>query len=315
MGIVTNPDSMDIKADYRLSTIEVYLSVAIHNLGKLKNLELLGSGGISSAPQNLKLPSWVPDWSRVNRGSSIATLARRRGMCASGDTQPTLSISADKKILTVRGAIIDTISQLDATILIGDEDAKLDHGTIVGSARIALRSKTSFEGYMAFAEAANKFPEGHEREESLWRTLCCDMTTQIPARRAPVEYTKGWELLWKQFQATKSDGSLDFTGIDISDFNSENSSSYIGLSNTIGVHTIGRNLCVTAGRYLGHVPSGSQIGDKVCILFGSAVPFLLREDKDGFFELVGECYVHGIMDGEAMKERDMESLSRDFQLL
>jgi hypothetical protein len=79
---------------------------------------------------------------------------------------------------------------VDATIIWGDEDAMLDHGTKSGQARIALRSKAAFKNYIAFAEAANKFPEDHEREESLWRTLCCDMTTQIPARRAPAKYAK-----------------------------------------------------------------------------------------------------------------------------
>ena len=111
MGIVTNPDPLEIKADYRLSAEEVYLSVAIHNLEKLKNVELLGNAGSSSTAQNPKLPSWVPDWSHGNdRRAAIAALARRRGMSVSGDTQPTLSISADKKVLTIRGAIIDTIS-------------------------------------------------------------------------------------------------------------------------------------------------------------------------------------------------------------
>jgi hypothetical protein len=133
MGVVTNADSMGIKADYRLSTEEVYLSVAVHNLEKLKNLDLLGNGGISSKLQNPKLPTWVPDWSHDNdRRPVIATVARGRGMCASRDSQPILSISADQKILFVRGAIIDTISQLDTTILIGSEDAKLDHGTKAG---------------------------------------------------------------------------------------------------------------------------------------------------------------------------------------
>ena len=315
MGIVTNSDTMDIKADYRLSAVEVYLSVAIHNLEKLKNPELLGNGGNSSTRQNLKLPSWVPDWSHDNDGRVvIAAVARRRGMSVSGDTQPALSISADKKVLTVRGAIIDTISRLDATILIGNEDAKLDHATTAGAARIALREKASFESYLAFAEAANKFAEGHDREESLWRTLCCDMTTQIPARRAPAEYATGWKVLREHHQATKADGSLDWTGIDIS-YMRQNVNNYVALLNAIGVNSAGKNLCVTAGGYLGYVSSRSQIGDKICILFGSAVPFILREDKDGFFMLVGECYVHGIMDGEAMKERDMESLSRDFQLI
>jgi hypothetical protein len=205
VGLVTNPHSIGLKADYRLSAEEVYLSVAVHNLEKLKNLTLLGNGGISSAPQNPKLPSWVPDWSHDNdRRSVIAAVARSRGMCASGDSQPTLSVSTDKKILTVRGAIIDTISQLDTTVLIGDEDSKLDHGTEAGSARTALRGKVSFESYTAFAEPANKFPEGHEREESLWRTLCCDITTQIPARRAPAEYAKAWRAPWKAASGDKS---------------------------------------------------------------------------------------------------------------
>jgi hypothetical protein len=40
------------------------------------------------------------------------------------------------------------------------------------------------------------------------------------------------------------------------------------------------------------------------------------EGRQGWgFKLVGECYIHGIMDGEAIVERDMESLSQDFQLL
>jgi hypothetical protein len=315
-GIVTDPENISLTADYTLSTEEVYLSVAVHYLDKLKDLGLLANGGLSSAPQNPRLPSWVPDWSHSNdRRPVISAVARRRGMCASGDSQPTLSISADKRILTVRGAIIDTISQLNTTVLLGDEDAMLDHGTKAGVARISLRSKASFEDYIDFAQAASKFPEGHDREESLWRTLCCDITTQIPARRAPAEYAKAWTLLRKQHQATMADGSLDWTGIDKQDFTDENIHHYIALLNAIGYDSAGRNLGVTAGGYLGYVPSSSQIGDKICILFGSPVPFVLREDEGGFFKLVGECYIHGVMDGEAMKERDMETLSRDLQLL
>ena len=42
-----------------------------------------------------------------------------------------------------------------------------------------------------------------------------------------------------------------------------------------------------------------MIGDEGCILFGGDVPYILRptaEDKE--FQFVGDCYVHGIMDGE-----------------
>jgi hypothetical protein len=35
-------------------------------------------------------------------------------------------------------------------------------------------------------------------------------------------------------------------------------------------------------------------------LFGGSVPYLLRK-KGGFYVLIGEVYVHGIMFGEAME--------------
>lgn len=52
---------------------------------------------------------------------------------------------------------------------------------------------------------------------------------------------------------------------------------------------------------LGLGPTGTEKGDIVCILYGCTVPVVLRErpDKDGF-EFVGECYLHGMMDGEAI---------------
>lgn len=127
MGVVTNANSIPInlKPDYGLSTEEVYLSVAVHNLEKLKNLELLAHAGSSLAPQNPKLPSWVPDWICSNDGRAvIAATAVKIKFCAAGDSQPTLSISAEKTILTIRGAVIDTISQLDHSVVYGEEDLK-----------------------------------------------------------------------------------------------------------------------------------------------------------------------------------------------
>lgn len=47
-----------------------------------------------------------------------------------------------------------------------------------------------------------------------------------------------------------------------------------------------------------------MIGDKGCILLGGDVSYILRptaEDKE--FQFVGDCYVHGIMDGEAITMR------------
>jgi hypothetical protein len=55
----------------------------------------------------------------------------------------------------------------------------------------------------------------------------------------------------------------------------------------------------TRSGLIGLAPSAAKENDLLCIFFGGKTPFLIREMEKGF-QLIGECYVHGIMDGEAM---------------
>jgi hypothetical protein len=51
---------------------------------------------------------------------------------------------------------------------------------------------------------------------------------------------------------------------------------------------------------IGLAPIRAREGDIVCVLLGCSVPVLLREGDDGKVTFVGEVYVHGFMDGEAI---------------
>ena len=51
--------------------------------------------------------------------------------------------------------------------------------------------------------------------------------------------------------------------------------------------------------YLASVPKQCRQGDFITILYGWNTPFLLRRVSEGY-QIVGECYVFGMMDGEAM---------------
>ncbi|KAJ4267197.1 hypothetical protein NW762_003298 [Fusarium torreyae] len=59
---------------------------------------------------------------------------------------------------------------------------------------------------------------------------------------------------------------------------------------------------------LGHARVDIRAGDVVCVLLGGNMPFILRPaDADGTYTYVGQAYVHGIMDGEALQQgRDLE---------
>jgi hypothetical protein len=45
----------------------------------------------------------------------------------------------------------------------------------------------------------------------------------------------------------------------------------------------------------------------MAVLLGGSVPFVLRRVKT-HFTLVGECYVHGVMKGEAIQEGNLEMI-------
>ncbi|PHH84784.1 hypothetical protein CDD83_1400 [Cordyceps sp. RAO-2017] len=61
------------------------------------------------------------------------------------------------------------------------------------------------------------------------------------------------------------------------------------------------SLCVTEHRLMGLLPLLTQVGDIVVVFLGCNAPFVIRPaEREGCYRLVGECYVHGIMNGECM---------------
>lgn len=63
-----------------------------------------------------------------------------------------------------------------------------------------------------------------------------------------------------------------------------------------------RRLVTTHQGFIGMAPPRAKQGDAVCVLFGCSVPVVLRrrEDQEGEWEFVGECYLHEFMDGRSL---------------
>ena len=60
----------------------------------------------------------------------------------------------------------------------------------------------------------------------------------------------------------------------------------------------GRRLCVTQDGLIGLVPWRAKEGDRISVFLGGPAPFVTRGTSTGHDTLVGECYIHGLMDGE-----------------
>lgn len=62
---------------------------------------------------------------------------------------------------------------------------------------------------------------------------------------------------------------------------------------------------MTRKGYICQVPPEVQQGDVVAIFYGCDLPYVLRPSRRGRYRLIGNCYVHGIMDGEALSHADL----------
>jgi len=65
--------------------------------------------------------------------------------------------------------------------------------------------------------------------------------------------------------------------------------------------------------YLGWVPRSAQEGDRICAFYGCRFPFVIRPKGNGF-QLIGACYMHGIMEGEAIELPNTEGSEKDIMI-
>lgn len=67
----------------------------------------------------------------------------------------------------------------------------------------------------------------------------------------------------------------------------------------------------TASGYIGMGPKIMQEGDVAVVFYACRTPYVLRPHMDGFYRVVGDCYVYGVMDGEAMRENERSGWVKD----
>ena len=85
------------------------------------------------------------------------------------------------------------------------------------------------------------------------------------------------------------------------------------VNESIDAATFSRRLIV-GPKCVGLGPAGTAVGDQIFLLTGGKTPFMLRwRERDAIYpsqqkyEIVGDCYVHGRMDGEAKEENWIDS--------
>ena len=76
-----------------------------------------------------------------------------------------------------------------------------------------------------------------------------------------------------------------------------------------------RSICFTKSKRLCLAPGGARPGDAITVLYGGPYLYVLRQiNIERHFEIIGNAYMHGMMDGEA-KQNNHEHGSDTFKIV
>ena len=290
LGMATDAERALLYVSYTESTSEVYHRTAKLLVEQGSGIELLYEAACYSYLKGL--PSWAPNWAGDR---PLETLGRtyKSGdeptFRAAGSAKCRISISPDTRLLYVRAIHVDTIKVVT-------EPLKFYDNTSLDMKR--------FNSLWAFEQASRALVQNNAHnirystadriENALWRTLVCDVTKNAAGdltRPAPSSFANSY-LAFLRLQDLVTDPNTS-----IIERTMRESQPFM---RAFEPSARGRRFCVTLDGFVGLVPARAQKGDGICVFLGGAVPFVIRDTNNGNASLVGDCYVHGLMDGEAL---------------
>lgn len=320
-------DESGIEPNYhRDFTVEnAYVSVAQSLLKLSDNLDVLS---LSSQSQ-LKIPSWVPDWSTADVALPFIDFSHRVEADNHLEVTPAFFSTKDSKSepkfhihsrsVCLRGFVVDKVStvgmavqpiiQMDIYALSNSENS-FNRVNIILSASIArLQQRFNMSWTllcwekMTEARTRKFYVTGEDMLDVYWKTLAGSLPREDAdiwaEKKAEMEKTTSLERFPFFFRK-----HLNSVGWAISCWLCGAIGSILILMRLLPLYNpyktnyhIRRRMFNTQDGYIGLGPANLQDGDQVALFEGGKLPFIIRR-KDSEYELIGECYIHGIMSGE-----------------
>ncbi|RBA15907.1 hypothetical protein FPRO05_12128 [Fusarium proliferatum] len=311
--------SQGVSADsinYKLTTAEVFETTTREFLNYSENLDLLSHcvkfelSHRKATKTTSGLPSWVPDWGvrRVPSGGDLDQMVYRipflQAYKASGELKYVPSTHFDKGILTVSGVLCDTIGNINGQV----------RNRIFTNTWTAIHEWRKLIG--VDEDPGRPYIAGGTVEDAFWRTICLDisagsgMLTDViskPRRAGDGDrsiYLEYWyRELVRHYGLQQPDSSQQPFNVML-------------FEQHVMKTTAKRRFFISMNGFIGLAPPDAEVGDMICVFAGGKVPYVVRnltkrkQQSKGLGELgihcslLGDAYVHGLMDGGAVEMID-----------
>lgn len=292
MGLFPQSDHV-VDIDYTIPTAQLFQDFALAWIQKQQDLRILAHLHNPSDRVHRDMPSFAVDWSYQPSVRSINAL-HNRSMLQSEAFDACKSSKAVWHLepaghVRANGFVFDYIEAVGARHV-------LEFGSSWATRFNTLQGIVE----MATARRAN---DNHGQEEAIAairQTLCmdCKQEAGVYSRLQGEDDERTLEAWWDSAfspSAPAREKSLAGEGGPI--------------ETTVWIASLERSFVFTRGGRMGLAPDWCEPGDAIAVLGGGAVPVVLRPvgEETGrgggsdapVFEVVGEAYVHGVMDGQA----------------
>jgi len=240
------------------------------------------------------LPSWVPEWTQPppilsNRHASLMDLPKR----LAAPSYVSL-IDGEPDVLKVPGFFLDMCEKFISTSITESGPFEL-YNTKGPLCRFLKEVDDLMSG--------EPYLTGEPWSEVQWRTLIGNgaMGSESPPTEFEGQYQKAKEF-FNEAQFNTPQSTLQSL-VDL--YQVKNSNLWLRC-----VHTrmFENKPARTLKGYVGIVPKATYQTDRIFVLKGAAMPFVLRPivRAPGHYHFIGVCYIHGIATGEEFKGEDRE---------
>ncbi|KAF2808586.1 uncharacterized protein BDZ99DRAFT_390923 [Mytilinidion resinicola] len=285
-----------IKPDYNQSTKNAYRNVALFLIEKHRNLLVLSHAGETQTVEQSSWPSWVPDWCYEKAAMAFSSSCNLNAYNA--DSDEPLRTDTLRTETSGRGGDAITLHGIQADVIEAYGDQLTSYGF----------------GFKTYQE---------ERDfvKAAWNLL---------AKRPQLSYGTGADDTFHTFILTLTAGPSNEST------STNETSSFLNDAKRWFVEHLGNRIAtvsmayrirlalsgkVDSGRFhqafvracmdrrffltkddrMGIGPRTMKEGDIIAVLFGGKVPFVLRP-LGTRYRFIGECYVPGLMKGEAVEQ-------------
>lgn len=294
----------DLPADYSKSEIEVYKDFTEFCVTTSKSLDIICRPWAMPVKGGKALPSWIPllsssefglpeeIYSGRKNGEVLVGHAGQQNYYAS--SQEPCQVRFDREAHDENSGAKGDAAWSEVLFARGFRLAKIEDVSARNTGGVITKESLDLGKWPGFGKDTDSVPD------PIWRTLVADRNHngQVP----PSWYQRAC-LRCLEIADVFNNGDLNIG--QILQGPSDMLRKY--LTRVRNVTWNRRFFTATVQEFerplFGLCPPKSREGDFVCILYGCSVPVVMRESGSGrYMTLIGEAYVHGKMDGEALED-------------